>query len=392
MTLSYEPRKHRRSPGGRHPGVARRAGAVLGAGLLMIASAACGAESGSQGGSDVAAAKAWVEKNVPELPADVVDRACAEGVLSLYSLIPPGIKKVNEAFQKDIPCVKVEAFQASGGALAERFTQEQQSGKHQADVIQNFSVAFLDGAADKGFLEKYTPPNADNVPARWSRPGFWYGIGLDPMGVFWNTKAVSAAQQQQLSSIKTWDQLLTVEGLAGKAGIVDIKAGGTAQLPLYFLQDKYGIEYWQKLEAQFDPVVFDSITPLTQRLAAGSIAVGLDAESTVPGDALQKGAPLQWVYPQPAVGVPQMLGVAAGAPHMAAAQLYMAWSLSKTGLAKWSSANLLAPVSDSIPDERPFVTEDWFESPPGDAYYDADWPAIEKALPELTTTFTNTFK
>jgi ABC-type Fe3+ transport system substrate-binding protein len=364
------------------------------AALVATASltAACGSSSGGGGGGGDAKAKAWVAKNIPGFSASVVEQACKEGKLSLYSLIPPGIAKVNASFESDIGCVKVDAFQASGGALAERFSQEQSAGKHSADVIQNFSVGFLNDAASKGWLEKYTPPNAKNVPSRWSNPSYWYGIGLDPMGVFWNTRAVSGAQQKQLSSIKTWDQLLDIDGLAGKTGVVDIQSGGTAQLPLYFLQDKYGLDYWTKLAAQFKPTVFDSITPLTQRLASGNIAVALDGETTVPGDALAKGAPLQWVYPSPAVGVPQMLGIAGGAPHQAAAQLYMAWSLSQAGLTDWSSFNLLAPISGDVKDNRPFAQKPWFTNPDGSTYYDADWAQINKDLPDLTKTFNKTFK
>jgi ABC-type Fe3+ transport system substrate-binding protein len=340
----------------------------------------------------LAQAQAWVKANVPGLPASVVEQACKEGTLSLYSLIPPGIAKVNKKFESDIGCVKVNAFQASGGALAERFQQEQEAGKHNADVIQNFSVAFLDEAASKGWLAKYTPPNAGNVPSQWAHAGYWYGIGLDPMGVFWNTKAVSSDQQQRLSSIKTWDQLLGIPGLSGKTGVVDIQSGGTAQLPLYFLQEKYGLDFWSQLASQYKPTIFDSITPLTQRLASGSVAVALDAETTVPGDALDKGAPLQWVYPSPTVGVPQMLGVVNQAPHEAAAQLYMAWSLSKEGLAEWSSDNLLAPINDATPDNRSFAKASWFVNPKSSTYYNADWSAINNALPDLTTKFKSIFK
>jgi len=390
----YQLRKNRQSSPDARFRRGRRVGLAVSTALAMIASAACGGSNGgdSADAADVAAAQAWVEENIPEFPSELVEQACSEGVLSLYALIPPGIQKVNEAFQEDIPCVSVEAFQASGGALAERFTQEQQSGKNMADVIQNFSVAFLDEAAAKGFLENHTPPNASNVPEQWTHPGYWYGIGLTPMGVFWNTYVVSEAQKQQLCAVETWDQLLDVPGLSGNAGIVDLKAGGTAQLPLYFLQDEYGIEYWEKLEDQFDPVVFDSITPLVQRLSSGSIAVGLEIETTVAGDAWEKGAPLQWVYPTPAVGVPQMLAIAADAPHPAAAKLYMAWSLSEPGLTIWSSANMLAPISEDIPDERPFANEDWFDSPSSDTYYNADWEAIGAELPDLTARFEEIFK
>jgi ABC-type Fe3+ transport system substrate-binding protein len=183
-----------------------------------------------------------------------------------------------------------------------------------------------------------------------------------------------------------------IDGLKGKTGVVDIQSGGTAQLPLYFLQEKYGLQFWDEMEKQYHPTIFDSITPLTQRLASGNVAVALDAETTVPGDALAKGAPLQWVYPSPTVGVPQMLGVVAHAPHMAAAQLYLSWSLSKLGLAEWSSDNLLAPINDTTPDNRSFAKDPWFTNPKSSTYYDADWAKINTALPDLTTKFKSTFK
>ena len=169
----YQLRKNRQSSPDARFRRGRRVGLAVSTALAMIASAACGGSNGgdSADAADVAAAQAWVEENIPEFPSELVEQACSEGVLSLYALIPPGIQKVNEAFQEDIPCVSVEAFQASGGALAERFTQEQQSGKNMADVIQNFSVAFLDEAAAKGFLENHTPPNASNVPEQWTHPG-----------------------------------------------------------------------------------------------------------------------------------------------------------------------------------------------------------------------------
>ena len=344
---------------------------------------------GGGGALAQSAEEAYAAQAFPAMPRQVVDDACREGSLMIYSLVFPGnLQDLLKTFAGHFPCVATHIFTASGGALAERFTSESEAGASAADVWMNTSPAAADTMVDGGFLMQWTPSTADLVPDDWKHEGYWYAIGLAPIGLIWNTQETTPAQEAWLENVKRWDQIGEAP-IAGQTALVDIRAGGTTQLAYYFFRQAYGLDFLKKLAA-LRPTIFDGVNPLLDRMVAGEFPAAPVATTDPAGGKLFAiGAPLRWAFPEPGLAVPDVIGLSAKAPHPNAAKVFMTWSLSAEGQTAWVNSTNLAPTSKLAIDRRPFAAQSWYHLPA--SYYKADWRAIEQAMPELTAQFSTIF-
>ena len=331
----------------------------------------------------------WAAKNIPGLDSAVVQGACKEGALSLYNVVYRNeLRGLIEKFQKAFPCVKVSSFAATGSALQQRFTSEQQAGRYEADIWETTTPGVAPGLAQQGLLANYVPPNADRVPRQFKQEGIWYAVGIDPIGIAWNTRMVTDQQKQVLASITKWSDIAN-PAFKDSSGVVTAHSGGTAQLPWYYFKTELGLDFYKKL-AELKPALFDATSPSVDRLIAGDFAVLLHspADNSVAG-AWVKGAPLQWKFPSPGLAVPHFVSVVAKAPHPSAARLFVAWSLSPEGQQVWSSETGLAPVGPDVKDLRPQTNESWYKLPT--EYWDVNWVELTKGVPQMVKDFDAAF-
>ncbi|MBI4082870.1 MAG: extracellular solute-binding protein [Candidatus Lambdaproteobacteria bacterium] len=362
--------------------------AWMAAPLAALLVAATGPAVQAAGGLD--ASKQWVAENVPGLPAGLVEAACKDGKLMLYHLVFRGkLADLIASFTKTFPCIKIDTYMASGGPLQTRFTSEWRAGQAGADVWMNSSPPFADKISKEGLLLNWTPPNDALVPAHWKRSGYWYGIGLATLGFAWNTKEVTPAEQKWLESVKTWDQIAKAP-FKGRSCMVHVRAGGSAQLPYYYLLTTYGIQSWKDLKENLEPSIFSGAGPLADRLAAGECvyAPHVTADTAVATRWLQK-APIRWTFPEPGLAISYLMGISSKAAHPDAAKLFVAWSLSPHGQSAWVNSTGLAPMSKQATDRRKYAKESWYRLP-GD-YYPTDWDKMEKALKGMNTQFKDVF-
>lgn len=328
--------------------------------------------------------------NELKLPADLVQAACKEGKITLYSLIFGGkAASTHPKFHERFPCINVEVFSASGGALSQRYTSEVQAGSRNADLVMNSSPIAGDRMARAGMYLQWTPPTASFIPQQWQKSGYWYAVGLTYLGAAWNTQEISADDKAWIDKATTWKDILA-SPFKDRMAMVDLRAGGTTQLAYYYFKEAFGPDGWKQL-ADRHPTMFNGINPLADRLAAGEFAFVPHATvDTAMAARWSKGAPLQWKFPEPGLAVPYFLGIATNAPHPNAAKLFLAWSLTPEGQSAWVSESGLAPVSDKATDSRPFAKEAWYKLP--HEIYPADWSKIEETIGSLTEDFRATFR
>lgn len=357
--------------------------------LAMLACCAVADHAGAVAPGDRDVSRASAAAFAPGLPMSVVDGACEEGSVMLYTLVFRGnLDALVRDFRARFPCLSVQLFTGSGGVLAQRFTSEARGGSRVADVWMNSSPIFGDRLADQGLLLDWTPPDATNMPDEWKREGAWYAIGLAHIGVVWNTQEIDPEQKAWLDRLRTWDQLPGAP-FVGTSSLVDIRAGGTTQLAYYFFDKQYGQAFLPAI-AKMQPTVFDAINPLIERLSAGEFVFGMTVTAdTAAATQWLNGAPLQWRYPEPGLAVPYFIAVAANAPHPNAAKLLLTWSLSRDGQSSWVNATGLAPASPGVDDRRPYAREPWYSLPKH--YYRADWKAIASSLKDEVARFTASF-
>jgi iron(III) transport system substrate-binding protein len=197
--------------------------------------------------------------------------------------------KIAAAFNKRFPKVKLEHVRDAGGnSIAARIIQESQAGSRTADIATS-GASLLTPLAERNLL----------VKVDWSELGIGPEVAHNEYGVLttavftvivYNTQLVKEADAP-----KNWEDLLNPRW-EGKIGIW-VRSEGQASLAEKWGEKKVA-DYIVKMNG-LHPLIEKSTFPLAQQVAAGETQVALGLyHSAQP--ALQKGAPIKVVVPDPA--------------------------------------------------------------------------------------------
>jgi len=140
-----------------------------------------------------------------------LEAARKEGKVVWYtSLALTSAEKVAKLFETKHPGVKVEVHRTGSQRILQRVMQELQANIKNADVIHTSDAGHFVLLKEKKLLEKYAPAGIDKFPAGFKdKDGYYFGLRATVNAIFYNTKAVSAADAP-----KTWKDLSTRSGRA----------------------------------------------------------------------------------------------------------------------------------------------------------------------------------
>ncbi|WP_454854778.1 ABC transporter substrate-binding protein [Rhizobium binxianense] len=334
------------------------------AGLLLLAGNA-GAQNAGPSDPKLADSWAFVQQQMPGVPASLLDAACKEASLMVYYGTWVDAEEAQiQRFQERFPCIKVEKFTADTGQRRERWLAETRAGRHIADIVQDTDPGFLNDQVAKGGFTEYKISNDGQFDPAAKKEGYWYAMRVALVGIAWNTELVSEEEAKKLA---TW-QGVTDPAWAGRAGIVDPSAGGVAYTPWYVWLKTYGPEFLQKIGA-LKPRIIAAITPAASALASGDIEVLLNASETGLLPLLDKGAPIRWSLPDPGIGPMTGQAIAASAPHPNAAKLFQEYSFTEEGYGIWQKLGG-APARKGVKDQRPVAQQSWYKVPTSFIPYD----------------------
>jgi iron(III) transport system substrate-binding protein len=295
----------------------------------------------------------------------LVSKAKQEGTLLFYCTASQD--KV-AAWVKDFTAkygIKVQIYRAPTSPLYQRFSQEEEVGKDQADVIQLSDLNTVKTAISKGYMATYTPVDAGKFAAANVIAGKAYPMYTTLSAVGWNTKLVPADLQTKLESPDPLNALLDPR-LKGKIAVVDVTAGGPELASdaniVYNQASTYGWPYMKKLGAQ-NPAVVDSTTTVLQDVTSGDYWATLDGYSSVFAPGVIAGAPLAF-RPLPISSSAEFyLSTVTQAPHPYAARLFEEWATTlaaQTSLANITQADVLI---NGWVDTRKVTSEPWYTAP-----------------------------
>ncbi|MBV8085067.1 MAG: extracellular solute-binding protein, partial [Chloroflexi bacterium] len=283
------------------------------AALLIIVLAACGGPAAASSASGSAAS----------LDA-LYQQAKADGTVEWYtSLADAVIGPIIDAFQAAYPGVKVNRTQMTADQLLSTL-QVQQAAHH---VTIDVGSTIESNVSD--LLDAKIAANVD-----WTKLGvpkerilqnvlvtYWYS----PNVVVYNTQKVAPADAP-----KSWDDLLDPKwqdkiAMDGRGSMLEVfvassQLGGAAK----------GLEFAQKLAAQH-PLYQANNSAVEPMVISGQVLVASDILPNLIG-AQKKGAPIDLAPISPIHSPGNFAYVPAGAPHMSAAQLLVAWLASPDGL------------------------------------------------------------
>jgi len=284
--------------------------------------------------------------------ARLLERARQEGALVLYtSLAPTESKPLAEAFEKKYG-VRVDLWRALSDKVVQRVVTEARAGKHGVDVVETNGPEMEAIASEKLLAEIHSPYladlPADGIPAHRT----WFPDRLNFFVVGYNTEKVKRAEipaSYEGFLDPKWKGRIGIEATDSEWMAAVVKTRGEAR----------GMDFFRKLAAM-RPDVRKGHVLLAQLVATGEIPVGLTMYQANILSLKKKGAPIDFVPVQPVVARAQGIGVAASAPHPAAALLFVDFVLSPEGQKLYESLGRV-PASTRVKSELndfPFVMTD----------------------------------
>lgn len=281
--------------------------AVVAAGLLALS--ACG--GGSAEGEAGVAEGSW---------DDIVAAANEEGgVFFTNGGSQEPADRLIEAFNKEYPDIKVDTERITAEGIA-RIETEIKTGTKGTDV---FMLADAEWFKDfEGEFLVPEGPNAEGIDdAKWATDDAAVMSGV-PYSLFvWNTDKFP-------DGFDDWQDILdpsVKDQLAMRN-----TASTTAAAFLDFLTENFGEEYLQGLSDQ-QPKLYPSVVPMTTAVGAGEVGVTI---ASAPAEAMtlkESGAPIDYAYTSPALGIDYVAAALKNARNPNAALVFYDFMLSPEG-------------------------------------------------------------
>jgi iron(III) transport system substrate-binding protein len=253
----------------------------------------------------------------------IVAAAKKEGTLTLYTTIA----------EKDLPAlikpfeakygVKVNVWRAGTDKVLQRTLAEAAANRHEVDAV-HFGSPEMEALAREKVLQPVSSPTyKDLQPGSVPPHRQWAATILSVWVQAYNTTVV---KKEDLP--KSYADLLDAKwkgklGIEAKnqdwfATVVGLNGGG----------DK-GLKFFSDLVAKNGISPRNGHTLLTNMVVSGEVPLALTVYNYMPEQAKKKGAPIDWFVIEPAIARSNAVGVAAKAPHPAAALLFHEYMLTE---------------------------------------------------------------
>jgi iron(III) transport system substrate-binding protein len=257
--------------------------------------------------------------------AQDLSKARQEGRIVFYTSWGPGdADYVVKAFERKYPPLRVETVRASSERTLTRLLNEHRANTFLGDVValSGLQSGILKA---KGALDRYQSPEAANFPADWRDPdGYGTGLHQTIYVIGYNSRLVAPEAVP-----KSYDDLLQPRW-KGQLGW-DMEEYYLFGALLNARGKEKGFDYWRRLAAQ--QINFrKGYTLISELVSAGEFPVAVSLYQHRIDEYAEKGAPLQWIAPNPLVGGdPNKISLLKNAPRPNAGKLFIDFMLSAEG-------------------------------------------------------------
>ncbi len=267
------------------------------------------------------------------------DGAKKEGQVVFYaSMEAPSAQRLSAAFERKYPFLKVEATRIGSERMATRLIAEAQARKVRADVVHQSAFDFY-GVLQKGLFDSYLSAERAAIPAECrDDKGLWVMASATLNVIAYNKKMVSAADAPK----SFWD--LTAPKWKGQLLMDDNESKWMAGMMQYYGEAKT-VELLKMLAAQ-DIQFRTGHSSIQTLLAAGERAAVVVAFANGVDRLKKEGAPIEWIAPEPVIGLTFGTAVVKDAPHPIAARLFNDFLLSREGQEITAAAGYFVPRAD----------------------------------------------
>ena len=227
------------------------------------------------------------------------------------------------AFESDYPYIKLNFVTAGGPKTLNRITAEYRAGAHLYDAT-GYRATFLTPTRKAGVIMRYRTPLREFL-----RPGF-----VDQEGYFnaTFTRAFMFIVNKNLVGPKDYPKSF--------ANLLEPKWKGKLAMDnesydlLAAMLDHYGDAEGRRMAEALgrqEPSFRRGATLVGQLVAAGEFSIMVDGSNHLAYDLKKKGAPIEYIFPEPFIPVmiPQGFWIAARPPHPHGAALFVDFMLAK---------------------------------------------------------------
>ncbi len=245
-----------------------------------------------------------------------------EGSLTLYtSFAEKDLPPLLEAFEKRYG-IKVRVWRSASENVLQRTVTEARAGRRDVDAIHT-SALEMEALHRERILQPVAPPHGAKLLEGALRPHRgWIATYLSFWVQAYNTNLV---RKEELP--RRFEDLLDPRW-KGKLGIEARVSDWYAALVTDMGEEK-GIRFFRELVAKNGISVRGGHTLLNNLVVAGDVPLALTMYQYIVEGAKRKGAPVDWVVLEPAIGRMSGVGVARQAAHPTAALLFYDFMLSR---------------------------------------------------------------
>lgn len=271
----------------------------------------------------------------------LIDGAKREGQVVFYaSMEAPSAQRLTAAFERRHPFIKVEATRIGSERMATRLIAEAQSRKVRADVVHQSAFDFY-GILQKGLFDNYLSPERAALPPEYrDDKGLWVMASATLNVIAYNKKMVAAADAPK----SFWD--LAGPKWKGQLLMDDNESKWMAGMMQYYGEAKT-MELLKMLAGQ-DIQFRTGHSTIQTLLAAGERAAVVVAFANGVDRLRKDGAPIEWIAPDPVIGLTFGTAVVKDAPHPNAARLFSDFLLSREGQEITAAAGYYVPRTDVV--------------------------------------------
>ncbi len=274
----------------------------------------------------------------------LIEAARKEGRVVWYTsaVVDQLVRPSADAFERKYG-IRVEFSRTDGAAVNLRVLNEGRAGQMQADVFDGFGAPALVRA---GVVARWQPDFVKTFPRQFYDPdGFWTATFQIILTPGFNTDLVPRDQApRRLEDLLdprwkgkiAWDSRPSNSGASGFVGLILREMG-----------EEKGKAFLRRLAAQNIAGLQTSARQVLDQVIAGEYAIALQIFNHHAAISKARGAPVDWIPVNPALGVMSVVSVTKDAPHPAAGRLLVDFLASPEGQTVYRDADYM-PVNPAV--------------------------------------------
>lgn len=269
---------------------------------------------------------------------ELVEQAKTEGHVTWYSVAPAEVREgLKAGFEAKYPEITLEVITMGTADMNAALEAEHDTGAEGADVVTSVDYGWILDKSEQGWFSELAGPSSDvDEWADFLIADQVVNSGLGLMAIAWNTSLFDG-------EVAGYTDLLDANLGAGAVGIARPEPAIHADF-WAFVEENHDPDFLQDLAGQ-NPALYPSAFAVQEALAAGEVAVGAFVSAADMVGMQEKGAPIEFVVPDPALAIGNMFFIPTSGKNQAAAQLFMDYFLSGEGQAI-AAENAFSPLTE----------------------------------------------